>query len=75
MAHPWPMFAPEGTYYSMVSGAGPAPMLAYGDVLVAQAASMASVWAQCSTYVFGSKEPCQGRLIEHAVFVESVVAL
>ena len=39
MAHPWPMFAPEANYYSMVSGAGPAPMLAYGDVLVAQAAS------------------------------------
>ena len=29
------------------------------------------VWAQYSTYVFGSTEPSQGRLIEHTVFIES----
>jgi hypothetical protein len=29
------------------------------------------VWAQYSTYVFGSETPGQGRLIEQAVFVES----
>jgi hypothetical protein len=29
------------------------------------------IWAQYSTYVFGSNSPGRGRLIEHAVFVES----
>jgi len=29
------------------------------------------VWAQYSTYVAGSEEPGQGRLIQHAVFIES----
>ena len=29
------------------------------------------VWAQYSTYIVGSEEPGQGRLIDHAVFVES----
>lgn len=29
------------------------------------------LWAQYSSYVAGSEEPGQGRLIEHAVFVES----
>jgi hypothetical protein len=37
------MFAPEENYYSMVCGAGPAPMLAYGDVLLAHHASMTAV--------------------------------
>jgi PPE family len=37
------MFAPEDNYYSMVCGAGPAPMLAYGDVLLAHHASMTAV--------------------------------
>ncbi|WP_156751321.1 hypothetical protein [Mycobacterium sp. 1245111.1] len=29
------------------------------------------MWAQYSTYVFGSSEPSQGRLIEHTVFIDS----
>jgi hypothetical protein len=29
------------------------------------------VWAQYSTYVYGSTEPSQGRLIEHTIFVEA----
>ena len=29
------------------------------------------LWAQYSTYVIGSKTPGEGRLIEHAVFIES----
>lgn len=29
------------------------------------------MWAQYSTYVFGSSEPSRGRLIEHTVFVDS----
>jgi hypothetical protein len=29
------------------------------------------MWAQYSTYVLGSSEPSQGRLIEHTVFIDS----
>ncbi len=37
------MFPPEVNYTSMVSGAGPAPMLAYGEALTAHSAAMTSV--------------------------------
>jgi PPE-repeat protein len=37
------VFALEVNYTSMTSGAGPAPMLAYGDVLLAHGASMMAV--------------------------------
>ena len=65
------MFTPEVNYTSMVSGAGPAPMLAYGDVLTAHHASMTAVAgasASSATATFGSWSG-QGSTVAQAALV------
>ncbi|HEY1841032.1 MAG TPA: PPE domain-containing protein, partial [Mycobacterium sp.] len=43
MSHPWPMFPPEENWYSLALGAGPSPMVAYGEALAAHHVVMTSV--------------------------------
>jgi PPE family len=80
------MFPPEANYYSMVSGAGPAPMLAYGDALVAHAATMTSVVGVSSATAVGTSTAFVGQAgsaseaalvshnSEHSVFAEETLA-
>ncbi len=86
MTHPWPMFAPEANYYSMVLGAGPAPMLAYGDVLLAHNASMTAVVGvstatavgTAAAFVGNAGSASEAALVEHntqhAVFADEALA-
>ena len=86
MTHPWPMFAPEANYYSMVLGAGPAPMLAYGDVLLAHNASMTAVVGvstatavgTAAAFVGNAGSASEAALVEHntqhSVFADEALA-
>jgi hypothetical protein len=60
MSHPWPVFAPEANYTSITSGAGPAPMLAYGDALLAHGTSMMAVAGASAGNAAGTFASWQG---------------
>jgi hypothetical protein len=60
MAHPWPVFPPEANYTAITSGAGPAPMLAYGDVLLGHFASTTAVAAVSQGNAVGTFASWQG---------------